>query len=74
MGLTPRQFYRVHRFNEVLRLLESDSLVHWADIALTCGYYDQAHLIHDFQAFVGLAPGEYLSQRSIYSHHIPFSD
>lgn len=28
----------------------------WLNIALTCGYYDQAHFIKEFRAFSGLTP------------------
>ena len=73
VGLTPKQFCRLLRFQRVLRSVEKSALPSWTDLALTCGYYDQAHFIHDFQAFSGLTPGAYLTQRSQYRNHIPFS-
>jgi AraC-like DNA-binding protein len=30
----------------------------WIDIAHGCGFTDQSHLIHDFQAIVGAPPEE----------------
>jgi hypothetical protein len=33
----------------------------WADIALTCGYFDQPHFLHDFQTFSGINPSSYLA-------------
>ena len=33
----------------------------WADLAAEHGYYDQAHLIHEFREFTGLAPETYLA-------------
>ena len=71
VGLTPKLFCRVLRFQEVLCLIEKDQPICWADLALSCGYFDQAHFIHDFQAFSGLTPQAYLAQRSPYRNHVP---
>ena len=35
----------------------------WAEIALTCGYYDQAHLIRDFRQFAGSSPSDFARRR-----------
>ncbi|HEY7415628.1 MAG TPA: AraC family transcriptional regulator [Ktedonobacteraceae bacterium] len=74
VGLTPKQFARVKRFQEVLRLVEKGKQIVWAELALSCGYYDQAHLIHEFQEFCGLTPRTYLAQRGEFRHHVPLLD
>jgi AraC-like DNA-binding protein len=71
VGLTPKLFCRVLRFQEVLHLIGRAQQVGWTNIALTCGYFDQAHLIHDFQAFSGLNPTAYLTQRGEHPNHVP---
>jgi AraC-like DNA-binding protein len=74
VGLTPKLFCRVRRFQSVLRLIERQQQVDWADVAATCGYFDQAHFIHDFRAFSGLNPTTYLAQRGERLNHVPLRD
>lgn len=45
VGLTPKLFCRIQRFQQVLALLSGKTKVDWMDIVFTCGYFDQAHLI-----------------------------
>lgn len=74
VGLTPKLFWRVRRFQEVLHLIGSRQPVEWQSLALNCGYFDQAHFIHDFQAFSGLTPTAYLAHRSEHLNHVPLFD
>jgi AraC-like DNA-binding protein len=74
VGLTPKRFCRVRRFHEVLRLAFAGGPVDWTDIALSCGYFDQAHFIRDFRAFSGLNPTAYLSHPRRYLTHLPILD
>lgn len=62
VGLSPKVYYRVQRFQQSLRLIAPGKDIDWASIALTCGYFDQAHFIHDFQAFTGFSPTAYVSR------------
>lgn len=71
VGLTPKQFYRVLRFQEALRRLEQESPERLSQLAMDCGYYDQAHFIHDFQDFGGLSPRSYQALRGEFRNHIP---
>ena len=68
VGLSPKVFCRVRRFNEVLRRIERLTDVDWADVAAACGYFDQAHFNHDFRAFAGLTPSAYLRDRMSRTH------
>lgn len=71
VGLTPKRFCRIRRFQHVLRQIEEHKAIEWADVASACGYYDQAHFIHDFQGFSGLNPSAYLTQRGEYLNFVP---
>ena len=68
VGLSPKAFCRLRRFNEVLTRIERIAEVDWADVALSCGYFDQSHFNHDFRAFAGLSPSAYLRDRLSRTH------
>ena len=74
VGLAPKMFCRIRRFQRVLRLIDEVRRVEWADIASACGYFDQAHFIRDFRAFCGLNPSAYLTHRGEHLNHLPLHD
>jgi AraC-like DNA-binding protein len=74
VGLTPKVFCRLLRFQEGLQRITRRQPVRWADLALDAGYFDQAHFIHNFQAFAGLTPNAYLAQRGEHHNHVPLPD
>ena len=55
-GLTPKLLCRILRFQHACRFASKDPRPNWASIALEAEYFDQAHLIRDFQDFTGLTP------------------
>ena len=73
-GLTPKAFQRVRRFQRALRSLHAGREEQWADLAAACGYYDQAHFIHDFREFSGMTPGEYAAVATPHLNHVPLLD
>lgn len=60
IGLPPKTVARILRFEELLRRLPTAT--RFADTAMTCGYYDQAHMNRDFREFAGTTPGDYLKR------------
>jgi AraC-like DNA-binding protein len=74
VGLTPKRFCRVRRFQRVLRRIATGRPFEWANLALSCGYYDQAHFINDFRAFSGISPTTYLRDRTEHLNHVPLPD
>jgi AraC-like DNA-binding protein len=63
VGITPKALARLHRLKHVLRLVDPTQPVDWALIAQQSGFYDQAHFNHDFVAFLGHSPTDYLQLR-----------
>lgn len=55
VGLAPKQLARIARFQRVFQCT-LDARVAWADVAIDCGYFDQAHLIRDFRELAGETP------------------
>jgi AraC-like DNA-binding protein len=70
VGLTPKLFCRVQRFQKVLRQIGRSARIDWAEIALSCGYFDQAHFIHDFRAFSGINPSSYVANKTEFQNHV----
>jgi AraC-like DNA-binding protein len=65
VGLTPKLTSRIFRLQRVLTAANgAKTTPDWSDLAVECGYYDQAHLIHEFQQLAGLTPSEYLRSRT----------
>jgi len=69
VGLTPKHFQRMRRFQRVFQALEGDARG-WADAAISCGYYDQAHLIRDFKEFSGDTPSVLLASNELARHFL----
>jgi AraC-like DNA-binding protein len=57
VGLSPKLYERIRRFQRALGILGS---MPFAEAAAACGYYDQSHLIRDFQQFTGERPSAWL--------------
>ena len=64
VGVTPKRFARIARFQHALKLLESEATHTGARTAAECGYADQAHFARDFRTLAGCAPSEHLLRRA----------
>lgn len=62
MGVSPKAYVRVKRFERAVRLAQCDRRADWAAIAAETGYYDQSHLIADFRAIAGATPTRLLAE------------
>ena len=60
LGLTPKHYQRILRFNEILKSIQRKEQISWADIAYGCDYSDQSHFIKEFFFFSGFNPQEFI--------------
>ena len=54
IGAKPKQFARITRIEKVVSAARKGAS--WTDIAYSCGFTDQAHMIKDFNAMTGSSP------------------
>lgn len=59
VGLTPKLFARMVRFNAVLSAKADAPRTSWTELIHHAGYADQSHFVRDCQALAGSAPREF---------------
>jgi AraC-like DNA-binding protein len=72
VGVTPKRYCRIRRFQQVVARAHRGQDVDWVGLALDCGYFDQAHFIHDFRSFAGVTPTSYQKARTQHQNHVKF--
>lgn len=70
-GVTPKQYARICRFQHALNMIRASDNPNWASLALSCGYFDQAHFIHDFRKLAGTSPTVYHRNQTDQKNHLP---
>lgn len=71
VGLTPKAYGRVLRFNRMLHHLAANPAIEWANLAIDAGYSDQPHFNREFRAFAGVTPEAFRKLAPESPHHIP---
>jgi AraC-like DNA-binding protein len=68
VGISPKLFIRIVRFEYAMKLKNNTSDKSWAETALECGYADSSHLLKEFKEFAEFPPSRfYLKPTSGYS-------
>ncbi len=71
VGLSPKVWCRVQRFQRVVKQLHAGVDVPWPELALECGYYDQSHFANEFRAFSGIDATTYTKLRGTpWANHV----
>jgi AraC-like DNA-binding protein len=69
VGVTPKVYLRLLRFQGVLRGVFGATSVDWSEVAYDHGYADQPHLNREFREFAGLTPTQYLARPGSGANH-----
>jgi len=64
VGISPKAFLRVARFDYAYRLKNVFPAMNWFNVAIDSGYYDYQHLSKDYKTFTGLSPSEFFAMDS----------
>lgn len=62
IGVSPKMFARILRFESLLNSLIQDPAFSFADAASRLGYHDQSHVIHEFKTWAGCTPRAFLAR------------
>lgn len=65
MGVSPKYFLKVMRFENAFRMKNKFPHLDWLSIAIRCGYYDYQHLVKDYKELTLMTPTEF--------HHLDLS-
>lgn len=60
MGISPKRYLKIVRFNRACYLLDGASKMDRSEIVYECGYYDQSHLLREFKSIMKESPNHYL--------------
>ncbi|MGH3494783.1 MAG: helix-turn-helix domain-containing protein [Sciscionella sp.] len=62
VGVTPKQAARLMRFERSTTLVRAGVTSSLAQLALDCGYYDQAHMSGEWREFAGCPPSTWIRE------------
>ncbi|MFN0107084.1 MAG: helix-turn-helix domain-containing protein [Bryobacteraceae bacterium] len=71
IGLLPKVYCRIRRFRMALETINRSRDLSLAELALSCGYSDQAHFQREFHKMAGVTPSTYKKLAPVRSLHVP---
>jgi AraC-like DNA-binding protein len=69
VGMTPKLFSRIRRFQQTRIFIRQNPSPNWAALATDLGYFDQSHFIREFLEFSGLSPTDYINRHERFIEH-----
>lgn len=65
VGMNPKMFSRILRVNHAIYIMKNNT-PYLADAAISAGYFDQSHFIHDFESICSVSPKDYQKKMSVF--------
>ncbi len=62
IGLSPKRFSMITRVTNVVKGVDEGRVEDWTDLALSSGYFDQSHMIADFNNLLGESPEVFINR------------
>jgi AraC-like DNA-binding protein len=63
VGITPKSFQKICRFQRVLsKMIQDDNSHNLTKLAVDYDYYDQSHFLKEFKSFTGLSPLQFINK------------
>lgn len=67
VGMGPKEYVRIVRFQRALYMLENIPNISMTQLADSCGFYDSSHLTKEFKALTNCTPTQYISTHNLFS-------
>ena len=62
IGLSPKRYVMVNRVTNAVRKMDEGRVAGWSDLALSSGYFDQSHMIEEFNNLLGESPEAFINR------------
>lgn len=69
VGTSPKQFLKTIRFQYLIDRKSKNKSASLTELTYSCGYYDQSHMINDFQKLTGMPPKQFFNECEPYSDY-----
>ncbi len=62
VGLSPKRYSMITRVTHVVKGVDEGRARDWTDLALSSGYFDQSHMVDDFNNLLGESPEVFINR------------
>jgi len=64
-GMTLKKYKLISKLNKLLEDIYMINNIHWGELSVKYGFYDQPHMIKELKKYLGRSPREYLKNRDL---------